>query len=111
MTVTLFSRDSRDTPIGSFSLPVVFGRSADADVKLDDRWASRKHCVIDQIDGNLVLRDLNSTHGTFVNRELVLEAILSPDDEISVGLNVFVVHWDHELCDAFSADEAPSEVV
>ena len=48
-------------------LPVVLGRNPDADVLLDDRWISRVHCEISEINGTLVVRDLGSQNGTLVN--------------------------------------------
>lgn len=72
----------------------MIGRGEDTVLKLDDRWVSRRHCEIAPIDGRLVVRDLDSTHGTLLNREHVREAELSPGDEITIGLNNFVVHWE-----------------
>lgn len=72
-------------------LPVVIGRSDNAQVRVNSRWASRRHCEIDQIDGRFVLRDLGSRHGTIVNGVSVTETELRPGDEIGIGLTRFVV--------------------
>ena len=71
--------------------PLRLGRSDDADVCVDDRWVSREHCQIDRSDGELMVRDLGSKHGTFVNGRAVTLAELRPGDELSVGLSRFVV--------------------
>jgi len=71
--------------------PAVIGRGADAEVRVDDRWASRRHCEIDQVDGTLVVRDIGSRHGTFVNGESVHSAHLMPGDRLTVGATSFEV--------------------
>lgn len=66
--------------------PVVCGRGEDVDVKILDRWVSRHHCRIEQRDGLLVVTDLGSKHGTWVNHQRVLEAAILPGDELEIGL-------------------------
>ena len=70
-------------------LPVTLGRSEDADIQVSDRWTSRRHCQIDQLDGTLLIRDLGSTHGTYVNGLRVTEAHLMPGDKLTVGMSSF----------------------
>jgi pSer/pThr/pTyr-binding forkhead associated (FHA) protein len=67
------------------SLPATVGRGAAADVQVFDAWVSRLHCRIDAFDGDLVVRDLGSRHGTLVNGRHVAEHVLSPGDEIVLG--------------------------
>lgn len=74
-------------------LPLRLGRGPDADVQLGDRWVSREHCEIDSADEALVVRDLGSKHGTFVNGRSVMEAELHPGDELNIGLTRFVVEY------------------
>ncbi len=73
--------------------PVVVGRADDADLTLQDIWASRHHCEFDEVDGEVILRDLNSTHGTLVNDEPITERVLMPGDEVVIGLTRFAVMW------------------
>jgi len=74
-------------------LPAMVGRSPDADIHVADPWTSRRHCEIDQINGTLVVRDIGSRHGTFVNGERVTEAHLLPGDKVTVGLSSFEVQY------------------
>jgi pSer/pThr/pTyr-binding forkhead associated (FHA) protein len=67
-------------------LPVLVGRSEQADIRLEDRWMSRKHCEIDARNGVLVVRDLGSRHGTWLNNQRVVEAEIHPGDELAIGL-------------------------
>ena len=54
-----------ETPVRLNKYPVLLGRSESADIRLDDRWLSRNHCEIDVTDGELIIRDLGSKHGTY----------------------------------------------
>jgi hypothetical protein len=65
---------------------VSLGRSADADIRLDDRYASGFHARVFNRSGIYVVEDLNSTNGTLLNsRELHGEAELSAGDVIRIG--------------------------
>ena len=62
------------------------GRSADADVRLDDRYASGFHARVFSRSGAYFVEDLNSTNGTLLNsQELHGEAELRPGDVIRIG--------------------------
>ncbi len=74
-------------------LPAVFGRNPDSDVRLGDRWTSRRHCEISEINGTLVVRDLDSCNGTLVNGQHITEAHLMPGDRLTVGLTSFDVRY------------------
>lgn len=76
-----------------FSTPIVIGRADDADVSVTDIWASRHHCEINDVEGEVILRDLNSTHGTLVNGESVIEKVLRPGDEVVIGITRFTIMW------------------
>jgi hypothetical protein len=65
---------------------VSLGRSADADIRLDDRYASGFHARVFNRGGSYFVEDLNSTNGTLLNsRELHGEAELTPGDVIRIG--------------------------
>lgn len=65
---------------------VSLGRSADADIRLDDRYASGIHARVFDRSGAYYVEDMNSTNGTLLNsRELHGEAELSPGDLIRIG--------------------------
>lgn len=99
MQVTLLCRDSF-MPHGDIKLhelPALLGRAEDCEVVLCDRLTSRHHCVISERDGELIVRDLGSTHGTFVNGSRIDEAILQPGDSFSVGLSTFEVNYEPSI--------------
>ena len=62
------------------------GRSGEADVQIDDRYASGLHARIYSHHGNFYLEDLKSTNGTLLNDQaLAGEAELMPGDLIRIG--------------------------
>ena len=65
---------------------ISLGRSPDADVRLDDRYASGFHARVFNRGGGHFVEDLNSTNGTLLNsQELHGEAELRPGDSIRIG--------------------------
>lgn len=72
-----------------FRLPlngeVIIGRAQDADIRLNDPTASRKHACLSIQDGEIRIRDLESHNGTRVNDEQVaLPRILISGDTIAI---------------------------
>ena len=85
-----------DTPVRLNKYPVLLGRSESADIRLDDRWLSRNHCEIDITDGELIIRDLGSKHGTYVNESQIDETTIESGDELRIGITRFVVEIPKE---------------
>ena len=62
------------------------GRATGADFIVDAPLVSRVHCRLTSLpNGELEVRDLNSTNGTFVNGDRVENAVLESGDRIQVG--------------------------
>jgi hypothetical protein len=80
--------------------PLTFGRAPDNRVVLRDGRASRHHARIDARRGSLVLTDLGSTNGSFVNDRRVESIALGEGDRIRLGATTLVV----EAIDDASAD-------
>jgi hypothetical protein len=49
---------------------IVIGRSSKADIQIDQESVSRNHCKLINTGKSIMLRDLGSTNGTYVNDEL-----------------------------------------
>jgi pSer/pThr/pTyr-binding forkhead associated (FHA) protein len=65
---------------------LTLGRSAECSLQLPAAGASRRHASIGWRDGRVLLRDLGSTNGTFLNGERVSgEAALASGDRIRIG--------------------------
>ena len=65
--------------------PVVIGRSPGADIVIGDDFVSGRHARIAPAGTDVVLEDLGSTNGTFVNRVRIREAFLKPGCMLTVG--------------------------
>ena len=62
------------------------GRATGADFIVDAGLISRVHCRLTALaDGELEMRDLESTNGTYVNGERIETARLAPGDRLQVG--------------------------
>jgi len=59
--------------VGTFvvRLPIVVGRSEEAKFRIQQDRVSRKHCEFFATDGEVFVRDLGSTNGTFLDDEQV----------------------------------------
>lgn len=65
---------------------VSIGRSSEADIRIEDRYASSIHARVYPGAGGFILEDMRSTNGTQVNgRTVVGEIPLEPGDRIVIG--------------------------
>jgi hypothetical protein len=65
------------------------GRAAGCGITLDDTYASQLHARVFRRDGQLLVEDLGSTNGTFLNRTKVTgPAVMSRGDRLQVGNTV-----------------------
>jgi pSer/pThr/pTyr-binding forkhead associated (FHA) protein len=66
------------------------GRSKEADVRIEDRYASSLHARVFSRDGRFYVEDMNSTNGTLLNgASLNGEAELIDGDTVQIGDTVF----------------------
>lgn len=80
------------------------GRKPDNDMVISDQSASRLHAEIFYQDNLLVIYDLKSTNGTYVNRERVNDpVVLHSGDQIRIG--------QLEASVTFRDDASPSELI
>ena len=83
---------------------VVIGRSADADIVLDDQQVSRKHARVTAKNGTAIVEDLQSANGTYINQaELHSPAQLDPGDELLIGVTLLQLRTRQEIAVAPSA--------
>lgn len=61
------------------TLPVILGRSAEADILFSgkDQAISRRHAKIDQNDNQIIISDMKSKYGTFINEKLISDSPIS----------------------------------
>lgn len=62
------------------------GRHDDCQIRIKSSQVSRKHCEFFEKKGMLLVKDLGSANGTFVNGKKVAgQQVLEPGDEITIG--------------------------
>jgi pSer/pThr/pTyr-binding forkhead associated (FHA) protein len=77
--------------------PKTIGRATGADFIVDAALVSRVHCRLTALDsGELEVKDLGSTNGTFVNGERIETAHLAAGDKLQVGRVELVVMRETE---------------
>jgi predicted component of type VI protein secretion system len=73
---------------------MVIGRKTDADLRIPLREVSREHCRLSINGKKAILKDLESSNGTFVNDQRIVQATLKPGDQIKIGPVVLTVQID-----------------
>lgn len=68
---------------------LVIGRSSKCDIQIDQESISRNHSKIVNTGKAILIRDLGSTNGTYVNDEPVDEYVLRDGDLIKIGRTIF----------------------
>lgn len=84
--------DSVTVPLSGAEIQ--FGRSEDSDVVLVAEEVSRHHAKIVRSGDKTVLVDLKSLNGTYVNRQRIVERVLSHLDEIWLGSKCRIIYRD-----------------
>ena len=89
------SGDGNINPCGPFDFSkkttYKIGRSTICDIQISDPNTSKVHCEIVRQGNEIIIRDLGSKNGTYVNSRKITEVKLANDDEIRVGQIVFKV--------------------
>jgi predicted Zn finger-like uncharacterized protein len=67
----------------------LIGRSGQ-DVNLDDPEASRQHAALEILGETAILRDLDSTNGTFLDVERIQQQVLTNQMEFRIGSHVLM---------------------
>jgi HD-GYP domain-containing protein (c-di-GMP phosphodiesterase class II) len=65
--------------------PLTIGRMPQCEVQIDDQAVSRRHCTVEAAVDWLMVVDLGSANGTFINDEAIERARLAPGDRLQVG--------------------------
>jgi len=95
--------------------PFVIGRRSDSDCALPLPFVSRRHCQFTRSGQHVLVQDLESYNGTYVNGiRLTSPLPISQGDQLSIGpcaFRVMVVHDTGEtpaLSPALSTSESPA---
>jgi hypothetical protein len=72
----------------------LLGRGTDCDLRMVDTGVSRHHAELRVEDGQVVLVDLGSTNGTFVNGQPMRRVVLTDGTNVTLGRTTLVFHQD-----------------
>ena len=84
----------KEVPIGG--RPVNIGRAPDNDIAIDNLAVSNYHARVYPEAGRLVVEDLDSLNGTFLNGQRVERASVRDGDSILIGKHHVLVDESHE---------------
>jgi hypothetical protein len=76
---------------------LVMGRDPSADFPINEFVISRKHAKISKRWGGIVIRDLESKNGTFINNRRIVEEFLHDGDRIAMGTIVLMFRNPQEI--------------
>jgi len=84
----------KEVPLGT--RPVTIGRAPDNDIPIDNLAVSNYHARVYVEAGSLVVEDLNSLNGSFLNDIRVERAMLKDGDAILIGKHHILVDQVHD---------------
>jgi len=76
------------------SSETVVGRASGCDVRIPSAAVSRRHCRLRFDDGYLIVEDLDSANGTYLNGTEVKKQGVRPGDHLEIGPVAFVVKYE-----------------
>lgn len=66
------------------------GRGVQNEIRLLDTEVSRRHALVEPLDGGFVIQDRNSSNGTFVNGKPIRHHQLHNGDQIQIGRSIIL---------------------
>lgn len=88
---------------------IAIGRHKDNQVVIDNMAVSAYHATIVYENDKLIVNDLGSRNGTFVNNEKVTKSPLAHQDWVTIGKNIIIIDLHESLSLESGADELMSK--
>ena len=85
--------------------PITLGSGTGSDVLLSDPTVSRRHLTVESGDEGVIVRDLGSTNGSFVQGSRFQELTLGFGAEVTIGHTILKYVPDEEAIDPMPAEE------
>ncbi len=70
----------------------VVGREGTCDLYVESTQVSRRHCLLQVTERGLLVKDLESTNGTFVNGVPMADGYINDGDRLGLGTYVLTLH-------------------
>ena len=70
----------------------VVGREGTCDVYVESNQVSRRHCLLQVTERGLLVKDLESTNGTFVNGIPMTDGYINEGDRLGLGTYMMTLH-------------------
>lgn len=99
INLVTYMQDGRRKDIPVTGRKTVIGRRDDCQVRVPLPGISRQHCEIVVAGDRVMIRDLASSNGTYVNNRRVNEATLKPGDRLTVGSIIFTIQINGKPAD------------
>ncbi len=107
------TKNGSTTPVPLRQARTLVGRLDDCQIRVPAAGISRKHCEFVVDESSIVIKDLGSSNGTYVNQERITSQPLCAGDLVSFGGLVFLVSVNGEPSDidaqAMYEDGLPEE--
>lgn len=91
-------------PIPLLKTTLIVGRRENCDIVLRFPNVSGIHCELSVVDGKWIVKDLNSSNGTKVNKVRIQESPIDPGDIISIGKHKY------EMCYSMGVISSPVSI-
>ncbi len=86
---------------------IMIGRDKHVDLLIEDQGVSQQHCRVDikKYDEMelVIITDLSSTNGTYVNGEMIRQAEINPGDRIEIGETILRFGFSDEIEEDYHA--------
>jgi two-component system, NtrC family, response regulator AtoC len=92
VALVVYHRDGAEVAAFRQDVPLVVGRSSQADLRVRDSSISSKHASFTFSSGRITVQDLGSTNGTWLRGQRIEQAELHVGDEITMGSSIGHIH-------------------
>ena len=104
-TLVIFNKNGERKDIHLNGDNTIIGRRPDCNIRVLKSAVSRQHCKLICENGHILVTDLNSSNGTYVNHKKIAEPTpVKPGDVVSIGEIDFTL-----LVDGSPKDVVPPE--
>lgn len=77
---------------------IIVGRNEANDISLDGLQISNQHARLKRTTSGIVVEDLNSTNGTYVNGNRISRRVITPEDSVQIGSFVIQIDSAENIC-------------